>query len=76
MRNFSQQGMFIVGGTLTDRLGYKPLIVAGCVLRTGGFALLVVAQSLPAVLLARGGHRFRRRLIQPGGTRVFGRRGR
>lgn len=28
VRNFSQQGMFIVGGTLADRLGFKPLIVA------------------------------------------------
>lgn len=30
VRNFSQQGMFLVGGTLADRFGYKPLIVAGC----------------------------------------------
>lgn len=52
VRNFSQQGMFIVGGTLADRLGYKPLIVAGCLLRTAGFGLLVVAQSLPAVIIA------------------------
>ncbi|KAA1244761.1 MFS transporter [Mycobacterium simiae] len=52
VRNFSQQGMFILGGTLADRMGYKLLIVAGCVLRTGGFALLVAAQSLPAVLIA------------------------
>lgn len=52
VRNFSQQGMFIVGGTLADRFGYKPLIVAGCVLRTGGFGLLVFAQSLPMVLFA------------------------
>ncbi|BAH51303.1 hypothetical protein ROP_30560 [Rhodococcus opacus B4] len=28
-RNFSQQGMFVVGGTLADHLGYKPLIIAG-----------------------------------------------
>lgn len=24
VRNFSQQGMFIIGGTLADRLGFKP----------------------------------------------------
>ncbi|WP_438823392.1 MFS transporter, partial [Nocardia farcinica] len=52
IRNFSQQGMFLVGGTLADRLGYKPLIVAGCLLRTGGFALLAFADSLPALLIA------------------------
>ncbi|MGJ5832188.1 MFS transporter [Streptomyces ossamyceticus] len=52
VRNFSQQGMFVVGGTLADRLGYKPLIVAGCVLRTVGFAALGFVDSLPALLAA------------------------
>ncbi|WP_421845817.1 MFS transporter [Mycobacterium sp.] len=52
IRNFSEQGMFIIGGTLADRIGYKEVIVAGCLLRTGGFALLVFAQSLPVVLIA------------------------
>jgi MFS family permease len=52
VRNFSQQGMFLVGGTLADRLGYKPLIVAGCVLRTVGFAMLGLIDSLPALLAA------------------------
>ncbi|RUQ02446.1 MFS transporter, partial [Microbacterium sp. HSID17254] len=32
VRNFSQQGMFLVGGSLADRFGYKPMIVAGCAL--------------------------------------------
>ncbi|GAB2873400.1 hypothetical protein GCM10022245_05380 [Streptomyces mayteni] len=32
VRDFSQQGMFLVDGTLADRYGYKPLIVAGCAL--------------------------------------------
>ncbi|WP_190139107.1 MFS transporter [Streptomyces longispororuber] len=52
VRNFSQQGMFLVGGTLADRFGYKPLIVAGCVLRTLGFATLGLVDSLPALLAA------------------------
>ncbi|GGT19499.1 MULTISPECIES: MFS transporter [Streptomyces] len=52
VRNFSQQGMFLVGGTLADRLGYKPLIVAGLLLRTAGFALLGLVGSLPALLVA------------------------
>ncbi|MBT2440145.1 MFS transporter [Streptomyces sp. ISL-36] len=52
VRNFSQQGMFLVGGTLADRFGYKPLIVAGCVLRTVGFATLGLVDSLPALLAA------------------------
>lgn len=65
VRNFSQQGMFIVGGTLADRLGYKPLIVAGCLLRTGGFAVLVVAHSLPLVLIASAATGFAGALFNP-----------
>ncbi|MFJ9582287.1 MDR family MFS transporter [Streptomyces acidicola] len=52
VRNFSQQGMFLVGGTLADRFGYKPLIVAGCVLRTVGFATLGLVDSLAALIVA------------------------
>ncbi|WP_432421117.1 MFS transporter [Nocardia cyriacigeorgica] len=65
IRNFSQQGMFLVGGTLADRLGYKPLIVAGCLLRTGGFALLAFADSLPALLIASAATGFAGALFNP-----------
>ncbi|MEU3629149.1 MDR family MFS transporter [Streptomyces fradiae] len=52
VRNFSQQGMFLVGGTLADRLGYKPMIIAGLVLRTVGFATLGLVDSVPALIAA------------------------
>ncbi|MEU7104915.1 MFS transporter [Streptomyces sp. NPDC046215] len=52
VRNFSQQGMFFVGGTLADRFGYKPLIIAGLVLRVAGFAVLGLVDTLPALLAA------------------------
>ncbi|WP_319055441.1 MDR family MFS transporter [Streptomyces europaeiscabiei] len=52
VRNFSQQGMFLLGGTLADRLGYKPMIIAGLVLRTIGFATLGLVESVPALLAA------------------------
>ncbi|SDK49024.1 MFS transporter [Streptomyces indicus] len=52
VRNLSQQGMFLVGGTLADRYGCKPMILAGCGLRTVAFALLGFAQSLPALIVA------------------------
>ncbi|WP_338673950.1 MFS transporter [Streptomyces sp. SCSIO 30461] len=52
VRNFSQQGMFLVGGTLADRLGYKPMIIAGLVLRIVGFATLGLVDSVPALLAA------------------------
>lgn len=44
--------MFLVGGTLADRFGYKPLIVVSCILRTLGFVTLGLVDSLPALLAA------------------------
>ncbi|NGO14561.1 MFS transporter [Streptomyces sp. HC44] len=52
VRNLSQQGMFLVGGTLADRYGCKPMILAGCALRTVAFSLLAVAGSLPVLIAA------------------------
>ncbi|MCT9934493.1 MFS transporter [Planotetraspora sp. A-T 1434] len=52
MRNLSQQGLFLLGGALADRLGYRPVIIVGCLLRTCGFALLGFAATLPALLVA------------------------
>ncbi|MGW1546246.1 MFS transporter [Streptomyces sp. NPDC002346] len=52
VRNLSQQGMFWLGGTLADRIGYKALILTGCGLRTGAFALLALADTLPALVIA------------------------
>ena len=65
VRNFSQQGMFLVGGTLADRFGYKPLIVAGCFLRTAGFLMLAFVDSLPAVLIASAATGFAGALFNP-----------
>ncbi|WAL64728.1 MFS transporter [Amycolatopsis cynarae] len=65
VRNFSQQGMFLLGGTLADRFGYKPLIVAGCLLRTAGFALLSVVGSLPALIVASAATGFAGALFNP-----------
>ncbi|MFC9894572.1 MFS transporter [Nocardia sp. NPDC127579] len=65
VRNFSQQGMFLLGGTLADRLGYKPLIVAGCLLRTAGFGLLMFATSLPGLLIASAATGFAGALFNP-----------
>ncbi|WP_330308435.1 MULTISPECIES: MFS transporter [unclassified Streptomyces] len=52
VRNLSQQGMFLIGGTLADRYGCKPMILTGCALRTVAFALLAVASSLPVLIVA------------------------
>jgi MFS family permease len=52
MRNLSQQGMFLIGGSLADRVGYKPMILAGLGLRVIGFAMLGVLESLPGLIVA------------------------
>ncbi|GAB7048421.1 MULTISPECIES: MFS transporter [Catenuloplanes] len=52
VRNLSQQGMFLLGGVLADRIGYKPLILAGLGLRVAGFGLLGAADTLTALLVA------------------------
>jgi len=52
IRTLSQQGLTVIGGTLADRLGYKPLIIAGLGLRAAGFALFGFVDSLAGTLAA------------------------
>ncbi|MFJ1748325.1 MFS transporter [Streptomyces sp. NPDC088116] len=65
VRTFSQQGMFLVGGTLADRYGYKAPIMAGCLLRTVGFGLLGWVDSLPALIAASAATGFAGALFNP-----------
>ncbi|MEU4097306.1 MFS transporter [Streptomyces sp. NPDC026673] len=65
VRNFSQQGMFVLGGTIADRFGYKTPIVIGCTLRTFGFALLGLVDSLPALIAASAATGFAGALFNP-----------
>ncbi|MEH0887745.1 MFS transporter [Enterobacter sp. UNJFSC 003] len=51
LRTFSQQGMFIVGGALSDRFGAKRVILSGCVVRVAGYLLLAFGQSLWPIIL-------------------------
>ncbi|MEU3840381.1 MFS transporter [Streptomyces sp. NPDC028635] len=50
LRTFSQQGLFVVGGALTDRHGIRPVVLTGCALRIAGFAWLGYAQRTWAVI--------------------------
>ncbi|WP_054814632.1 MFS transporter [Nocardia arizonensis] len=52
VRNLSQQGLFLVGGTAADRLGARRVIIVGAAIRATGFTLFAVGGSLPVVLLA------------------------
>ena len=44
-RMMSQQGLFLVGGTLADRFNYRTVIMAGCALRVLGFAFFGLVVS-------------------------------
>ena len=65
VRNFAQQGMFLLGGSLADRFGYKRLIVAGCALRTTGFGLLGVVDTVPTLIIASAATGFAGALFNP-----------
>src|SRR4051794_9915896 len=51
VRTLSQQGLFLLGGTASDRLGPRQVIIFGCALRAVGFGLFAAGESV-AVLLA------------------------
>ncbi|MEO3782982.1 MFS transporter [Actinocorallia sp. B10E7] len=50
VRNLSQQGLFLIGGSAADRLGARNVIIAGCGLRAVGFGLFAFGGSLPVLL--------------------------
>ncbi|MFE6702153.1 MFS transporter [Streptomyces sp. NPDC057718] len=52
LRTFSQQGLFVVGGALTDRYGPRPVVLVGCALRIAGFGWLAFAASTATVIAA------------------------
>jgi MFS family permease len=62
-RTFSQQGMFLLGGLLSDRWGARRAILLGCLVRISGYAALAAASNfslflLGAVLTGAGGALF------------------
>ncbi|WKU05381.1 MFS transporter [Micromonospora sp. HUAS LYJ1] len=52
VRNLSQQGLFLLGGSAADRLGARGIIIAGCALRAVGFGLFALGTALPVLLAA------------------------
>lgn len=52
VRNLSQQGLFLIGGSAADRLGARGVIMIGLTIRAIGFALFAIGGSLPVVLAA------------------------
>ncbi|MEJ2852089.1 MULTISPECIES: MFS transporter [unclassified Saccharothrix] len=52
VRTLSQQGLFLLGGSASDRLGPRRVIIAGCALRTVGFGLFAVGDTMTVLLAA------------------------
>lgn len=51
LRTFSQQGMFIIGGALSDSYGARIVILCGCVIRILGYLLLALGESLTPIII-------------------------
>lgn len=45
LRTFSQQGLFFLGGGLTDRFGVRPILLTGISIRVLGFLIAATASS-------------------------------
>nr|WP_245802199.1 MFS transporter [Corynebacterium pacaense] len=45
LRTFSQQGLFFLGGGLTDRFGVRPVLLTGIAIRVLGFLIAASADS-------------------------------
>lgn len=52
LRNLSQQGLFLVGGSAADRIGCRPMIILGCALRIVAFGLFAFVGTLPGLIVA------------------------
>ncbi|MFP5019590.1 MFS transporter [Pseudonocardia phyllosphaerae] len=52
LRNLSQQGLFLIGGSAADRIGARPVIILGCAMRIVAFGLFVLFDSLPGLVAA------------------------
>jgi MFS family permease len=52
VRTLSQQGLFLLGGSAADRLGCRPMIIAGCGLRVLAFGLFALTTTPAGILVA------------------------
>ncbi len=51
LRHFAE-GLFVIGGTLADRIGYKPMIMAGCLLKAVGCGMFAFFTDMPWLIAA------------------------
>ena len=50
VRQLTQQGLMVFGGALADRVGYRPIIALGMLVRALGFFGFAIADTLPVIL--------------------------
>ncbi|MGI8424851.1 MAG: MFS transporter [Chloroflexota bacterium] len=50
VRQLTQQGLMVFGGALADRVGYRPIIALGMLVRAVGFFGFAIGDSLPVIL--------------------------
>jgi hypothetical protein len=48
-RVFSQQGLFLAGGVITDRFGPRRAMLAGCLMRISGCLTLAICGEIGAI---------------------------
>ena len=69
VRQLTQQGLMVFGGALADRVGYKPVIAAGMLVRAAGFFGFALSDALPVVRLLRWWRRWEARCLKRRGRR-------
>lgn len=52
LRMLSSNGMFLIGGSLADRIGPRPMIIIGCAMRIVAFGLYALFTTAPMIILA------------------------
>lgn len=52
VRQLTQQGLMLFAGALADRVGYRPIIAFGLLVRALGFMGFALSDALPVVLLS------------------------
>ena len=50
VRQLTQQGLMVFGGALADRVGYRPIIALGMLVRALGFFGFAIADTLPVII--------------------------